>query len=117
MAHRNARLLKYWLQLYREYRPSMWYYNAGEAPTRDILQVFAGGALLYWILDHKLNGRLYVFRFILFCTAYDELARIIHIMFLFQKYPHFAHRLETELGVENLSEKLYLENWTGWNNR
>jgi len=38
LAHKDARFLKYWMQLYREYRPSMWYYNAGEAPTKDILQ-------------------------------------------------------------------------------
>lgn len=34
VAHRGARLLPLWLALYREYRPAMWYYNAGEAPTR-----------------------------------------------------------------------------------
>ena len=34
VAHRRARLLPLWLALYREYRPAMWYYNAGEAPTR-----------------------------------------------------------------------------------
>jgi len=37
LAHKDARFLKLWLQLYREYRPTMWYYNAGEAPTQQIL--------------------------------------------------------------------------------
>ena len=38
VAHRGARLLRMWLGLYQEYRPALWYYNAGEAPTQVILK-------------------------------------------------------------------------------
>ena len=34
VGHKQARLLPLWLSLYQEYRPAMWYYNAGESPTR-----------------------------------------------------------------------------------
>ena len=37
IAKPNANFLKLWLQSYRDYRASMWYYNAGEAPTKNIL--------------------------------------------------------------------------------
>ena len=33
----NAPFLKLWLQTYRDYKPSLWYYNAAEAPTKLIL--------------------------------------------------------------------------------
>ena len=29
--------MRLWLESYRDYRPTMWYYNAGEVPTRHIL--------------------------------------------------------------------------------
>ena len=34
MAHRNARFLRMWLNGYRHYQPTNWYYNAGQLPTR-----------------------------------------------------------------------------------
>ena len=34
---KQARFLSRYLDLYHEYRPSQWYYNAGEAPTTNIL--------------------------------------------------------------------------------
>ena len=34
----NAPFLKLWLQTYRDYRPALWYYNAAEAPTQNILK-------------------------------------------------------------------------------
>ena len=34
VAHKQARLLPRWLNLYQQYRPAMWYYNAGEYPTQ-----------------------------------------------------------------------------------
>eukprot|EP00092_Neocalanus_flemingeri_P020917 GFUD01022661.1.p1 GENE.GFUD01022661.1~~GFUD01022661.1.p1 ORF type:complete len:668 (+),score=143.82 GFUD01022661.1:36-2039(+) len=37
VAHRDARFLPLWLAQYQNYRPSMWYYNAGEAPTKNVL--------------------------------------------------------------------------------
>ena len=33
----NAPFLKLWLQTYRDYKPSLWYYNAAETPTKLIL--------------------------------------------------------------------------------
>lgn len=39
MAHKNARFLRAWLNGYRIYKPSIWYYNAGQYPTEQILQV------------------------------------------------------------------------------
>jgi len=38
VAHKDARFLRYYLDSYKEYRPSMWYYNAGESPTQNILE-------------------------------------------------------------------------------
>ncbi|XP_067123869.1 uncharacterized protein [Centruroides vittatus] len=37
IAHRNSRFLKLWYQSYKYYRPTRWYYNAGELPTESIL--------------------------------------------------------------------------------
>ena len=33
----NSPFIKLWLQTYREYKPALWYYNAAEAPTQNIL--------------------------------------------------------------------------------
>lgn len=38
LAKPNAYFIKLWLQSYKDYRASMWYYNAGEAPTKNILE-------------------------------------------------------------------------------
>ncbi|XP_071455847.1 uncharacterized protein [Hetaerina americana] len=37
VAHPKARLLRLWLESYRVYRPRLWYYNAGQLPTQQIL--------------------------------------------------------------------------------
>ena len=37
LAKPQSRFLQLWIQSYKDYRPSMWYYNAGEAPTKNIL--------------------------------------------------------------------------------
>jgi len=37
VAHKDARFLAKWLAQYQNYRPTMWYYNAGEAPTKNVL--------------------------------------------------------------------------------
>ncbi|KAI9561780.1 hypothetical protein GHT06_012741 [Daphnia sinensis] len=37
IANRKARFLPLWLDSYREYHPDLWYYNAGERPTVEIL--------------------------------------------------------------------------------
>lgn len=37
VAHKDARFLKHYMNCYQEYRPSMWYYNAGESPTQNVL--------------------------------------------------------------------------------
>ena len=38
IAKPNSRFLKLWMQSYKDYRPSLWYYNAGEFPTKHILE-------------------------------------------------------------------------------
>lgn len=39
VAHKDARFLKLWLQSYENnYKPEKWYYNAGERPTKQILE-------------------------------------------------------------------------------
>ncbi|RWS20039.1 uncharacterized protein B4U80_06737, partial [Leptotrombidium deliense] len=38
IATKNARFLKLWLQSYKTYNGSLWYYNAGEYPTKFILE-------------------------------------------------------------------------------
>ncbi len=38
IAKPKARFIELWMQTYQDYRPSMWYYNAGEAPTKTILE-------------------------------------------------------------------------------
>jgi hypothetical protein len=38
IGHRSARFLPLWLETYRNnYRPDLWYYNAGERPTVQVL--------------------------------------------------------------------------------
>ena len=37
IAKPKSRFLSLWLKSYKDYRASMWYYNAGEAPTKEIL--------------------------------------------------------------------------------
>ena len=37
IAHKNARFLSQWLDSYHEYHPELWYFNAGEKPTKEIL--------------------------------------------------------------------------------
>eukprot|EP00090_Calanus_glacialis_P011259 TRINITY_DN19698_c0_g1_i1.p1 TRINITY_DN19698_c0_g1~~TRINITY_DN19698_c0_g1_i1.p1 ORF type:complete len:675 (-),score=200.79 TRINITY_DN19698_c0_g1_i1:196-1941(-) len=37
VAQKDARFLPLWLAQYQNYRPTMWYYNAGEAPTNNVL--------------------------------------------------------------------------------
>jgi len=37
VAHKDARFLPQYLALYQDYKPNLWYYNAGEAPTSLIL--------------------------------------------------------------------------------
>uniref|UniRef100_A0A1B6DY42 Alpha-1,4-N-acetylglucosaminyltransferase n=1 Tax=Clastoptera arizonana TaxID=38151 RepID=A0A1B6DY42_9HEMI len=37
IAHKDARFLKLYLESYRVYKPDLWYYNAGERPTTEIL--------------------------------------------------------------------------------
>ncbi|CAN8030713.1 unnamed protein product [Ixodes persulcatus] len=39
VAHKNARYLRLWYESYRLYRPSIWYWNAGELPTRKFLSL------------------------------------------------------------------------------
>lgn len=38
LAKPNATFIRLWLESYRDYRPILWYYNAGQVPTQDILQ-------------------------------------------------------------------------------
>jgi len=42
MGHKDARFLPLYLAQYQNYRPSLWYYNAGEAPTANILAAQPG---------------------------------------------------------------------------
>lgn len=37
VAHKDAEYLRLWYESYRDYRPSLWYYNAGELPTKKFL--------------------------------------------------------------------------------
>ncbi|EFX86324.1 hypothetical protein DAPPUDRAFT_313305 [Daphnia pulex] len=37
VANRQSRFLPLWLDSYHEYHPELWYYNAGERPTTEIL--------------------------------------------------------------------------------
>ena len=37
LAKPNATFIRLWLESYRDYRPSIWYYNGGEYPTKKIL--------------------------------------------------------------------------------
>ena len=37
LAKPDSAFMKLWLQSYRDYRPTLWYYNAGEVPTQQIL--------------------------------------------------------------------------------
>ena len=38
IGHRKSRFLPAWLETYREYNASSWYYNAGERPTKEVLE-------------------------------------------------------------------------------
>ena len=37
LAKPDSAFIKLWLESYRDYRPTLWYYNAGEVPTLHIL--------------------------------------------------------------------------------
>ncbi|XP_054157380.1 uncharacterized protein LOC128955733 [Oppia nitens] len=37
IGHKNARFPRLWYESYKKYRPTRWYYNAGQLPTQDIL--------------------------------------------------------------------------------
>ncbi|CAN8005904.1 unnamed protein product [Ixodes hexagonus] len=39
VAHKNARYLRLWYESYQLYRPELWYWNAGELPTKKFLFV------------------------------------------------------------------------------
>ena len=39
VAHKNARFLNRWLDSYHDYRPDIWYYNAGDRPVKEILNI------------------------------------------------------------------------------
>ena len=36
----KAPFIRLWLKTYREYKPALWYYNAAEAPTQNILSKY-----------------------------------------------------------------------------
>ncbi|XP_077516391.1 uncharacterized protein LOC144126221 [Amblyomma americanum] len=38
VAHKQSKFLLLYYELYRRYRPDLWYYNAGHLPTQDILE-------------------------------------------------------------------------------
>ena len=38
----GSEFAKLWLKTYQDYRPSMWYYNAGQLPTESILEKCPG---------------------------------------------------------------------------
>ena len=42
VAKPNSTFVRLWLESYRDYRPSMWYYNAGVYPTESILKPCPG---------------------------------------------------------------------------
>ena len=61
IAHKNARFLPLYLNTYQEYHPELWYYNAGERPTVEIL--YRRPELLHrvkWKFGvHQLMAKLY----------------------------------------------------------
>jgi hypothetical protein len=62
IANKEARFLKLWLELYRDYHPDSWYYNAGQKPMAEVLRykpelVHAVQTLLG---VHTLSDRLYI---------------------------------------------------------
>ncbi len=64
----GAAFLRLWQESYRDYRPSLWYYNAGQYPTEHILS----------------------------------------------RCPELVHREEVLLGVQDLTDRLYMQDWDGW---
>ena len=38
ICHKNARFLRLWYDSYHNYKADLWYYNAGEFPTKHILE-------------------------------------------------------------------------------
>ena len=65
----------------------MWYYNAGEAPTRRYVAVPCNSLLL----NH-------------YCSILEQ-------------QPGLVHRVKKDFGVENLAAQLYKEEWPGWQGR
>ncbi|BES94297.1 Glycosyltransferase sugar-Hypothetical protein region containing DXD motif [Nesidiocoris tenuis] len=64
VAHKDARFLKLWLESYRDnYRPDLWYYNAGQLPTKilekyphlvhRVHQLFGGYGVVRSIFQRK----------------------------------------------------------------
>jgi hypothetical protein len=62
IAHQKARFLKLWLELYRDYNPDSWYYNAGEKPMEEVLrhkpELVHAVQTLFGV--HTLSERLYI---------------------------------------------------------
>jgi len=65
LAKPKALFLRLWLSSYSQYRPSLWYHNAGEVPTQQVLKpcphlahVDAGRIGVDIALAEKLYGRL-----------------------------------------------------------
>uniref|UniRef100_A0A1B6EA26 Alpha-1,4-N-acetylglucosaminyltransferase n=2 Tax=Clastoptera arizonana TaxID=38151 RepID=A0A1B6EA26_9HEMI len=62
IGRKDARFLNLWLQGYKRYKPSMWYYNAGQYPTEQILvhnpDIFHRVPLLFGV--HNLADKLYM---------------------------------------------------------
>ncbi|XP_021918799.1 uncharacterized protein LOC110829414 isoform X2 [Zootermopsis nevadensis] len=62
IANKDARFLKLWLELYRDYKPDDWYYNAGEKPVEEVLryrpELVHAVKTLFGV--HTLSDRLYI---------------------------------------------------------
>lgn len=62
IANRRARFLTEWLESYRAYDPTKWYYNAAEKPTKEVLE--KRPHLIhrekYLLANHHITGKLYL---------------------------------------------------------
>jgi hypothetical protein len=104
IAHKDARLLKLWLETYRVYHPEDWYMNAGEKPMKEILayrpEIVHSVKSLLGV--HGLPDRLYDW------DSWETWRKYysIHLMIRFRKYyiPWWRYLMMPTLDETNICE-------------
>jgi hypothetical protein len=104
IAHKDARLLKLWLESYRIYHPEDWYMNAGEKPMREIVaykpEIVHSVKSLLGV--HGMGDRLYLWDSWKTWRKYYS----IHLMIRYRKYdiPWWRYLMLPTIDETNICE-------------